>query len=132
MSDLDADKSAKSADTGTNSLNDAGTGKDLANFISVLHSQSGAHALAGRAGYSTAVYDPISAFLPGRLLKWIPNVAKYWFHKKHKFRDYATHGKGSGIFPIADRVKLSIAGDWGTGTDEARIVAEAMGKAEPD
>jgi hypothetical protein len=78
------------------------------------------------AGYSTATYDPIAAFLPGRLFKWIPQVAKYWFHKKHAFRDYTTHGKGTGIYPIDDRVKISIAGDWGTGTDEARIVAAAM------
>jgi hypothetical protein len=29
-------------------------------------------------------------------------------------------------------VKISIAGDWGTGTDEARIVAAAMEKSDPD
>jgi len=91
-----------------------------------------AHFHAAGAGYSTAAYDPISAFLPSRLLKWIPQVAKYWFHKKHAFRDYTTHGKGTGIYPIDDRVKISMAGDWGTGTDEARIVAAAMKKSEAD
>ena len=34
--------------------------------------------------------------------------------------------------PIDDRVKISIAGDWGTGTDEARIVAAAMENSDPD
>ena len=29
-------------------------------------------------------------------------------------------------------MKISIAGDWGTGTDEARIVAAAMEKSEAD
>jgi len=47
-------------------------------------------------------------------------------------RDYTTHGKGTGIFPIDERVKISIAGDWGTGTDEARIVGTAMEKSDPD
>jgi hypothetical protein len=51
---------------------------------------------------------------------------------KHAFRDYTTHGRGTGIYLIDDRLKISIAGDWGTGTDEARIVAAAMEKSEAD
>jgi hypothetical protein len=34
-------------------------------------------------------------------------------HKKHAFRDYTTHGKGTGNYLIDVRVKISIAGDWG-------------------
>ena len=109
------------------------SGKDLGNFTGFAHSRNDtAHIRAAGAGYSSATYDPISAFLPNRLLKWIPQVAKYWFHKKHAFRDYTTHGKGTGIYPIDDRVKISVAGDWGTGTDEARIVAATMEKSDPD
>jgi hypothetical protein len=107
-------------------------GKDLRNFTGFAHSRAAAHFHAALGGYSSTTYDPIAAFLPGRLSKWIPQVAKYWFHKKHAFRDYTTGGKGSGIYPIEDRVKISIAGDWGTGTDEARIVAAAMEGAHPD
>ena len=59
-------------------------------------------------------------------------MARYWFHKKHPFRDYTTRGKGTGIYPIGDRAKISIAGDWGTGTDEARIVATGMQRGDPD
>src|ERR1017187_6018830 len=107
------------------------TGKDLGNFTGFAHSRITAHFHAARTGYSTTTYDPIAAFLPSRLFTWIPQVAKYWFHKKHAFRDYTTHGKGTGIYPIDDRVKISIAGDWGTGTDEARIVAAAMETSDP-
>ncbi|MFZ0038074.1 MAG: metallophosphoesterase [Candidatus Acidiferrales bacterium] len=110
----------------------AGPGKDLGNFTSYAHSRLAAHFQATRTGYSTTTYDPIAAFLPGRLLKWIPQVAKYWFHKKHSFRDYTAQGKGTGIYEIEDRVKIGIAGDWGTGTDEAKTVAAAMEKADPD
>jgi len=130
-------KSKKNAEPRSRDSAAAGSGKDLGNYTGYAHSVTAAHFHAGRSGYSTATYDPIGAFLPGRLLKWIPQVAKYWFHKKHAFRDYtshvnAKHGKGSGIYEIDDRVKISIAGDWGTGTDEARIVATGMEKSDSD
>jgi hypothetical protein len=111
---------------------DAAHGKDLGNFTGLGHSQLASHLRAASGGYSTGTYDPIGAFLPGRLLQWIPQVARYWFHKKHPFRDYTTHGKGTGVYPIADRVTIGIAGDWGTGTDEARMVATGMQRAGPD
>jgi hypothetical protein len=122
-------RSKKSADRGT--PDETGSGKDLGNFTGFANSRISAHFHAARTGYSTTTYDPIAAFLPSRLFSWIPQVAKYWFHKKHAFRDYTTHGKGTGIYPIDDRVKISIAGDWGTGTDEARIVAAAMETSDP-
>ena len=119
-------KSKNSADRRRRTPEKTGPGKDLGNFKGFTLSRISAHFHAAGTGYSTATYDPISAFLPSRLFEWIPQVAKYWFHKKHAFRDYTTHGKGTGIYLIDDRVKISIAGDWGTGTDEARIVAAAM------
>src|SRR5450631_4876016 len=125
-------RSKKSAEHRRGTADETGSGKDLGNFTGFANSRITAHFHAARSGYSTATYDPISAFLPNRLLKWIPQVAKYWFHKKHAFRDYTTHGKGTGIYPIDDRVKIGIAGDWGTGTDEARIVAASMEQSEPD
>src|ERR1035437_1348038 len=90
---------------------ETGSGKDLGNFQGFAHSRITAHFQDTRATYSTTTYDPIAAFLPSRLFEWIPQVARYWFHKKHAFRDYTTHGKGTGIFPIDERVKISIAGD---------------------
>jgi predicted phosphodiesterase len=125
-------KSKKSAERRRRAPDETGSGKDLGNFKGFAHSRITAHFQAARAAYSTTTYDPIAAFLPSRLFEWIPRVAKYWFHKKHAFRDYTTHGKGTGIFPIDERVKISIAGDWGTGTDEARIVGTAMEKSDPD
>jgi hypothetical protein len=97
-----------------------------------MHSKFPAHLQAARGSYSTVTYDHLAAFLPGRLFKWVPQLVKYWSHKKHTFRDYTTPGKGTGIYPIDDRVKFSIAGDWGTGTDEAKKVAAQMKKSEAD
>jgi hypothetical protein len=127
-----AAKSTKSGGHRRGTPGERGSGKDLGNFTGFAHSRASAHFHAARAGYSTETYDPISAFLPGRFFAWTWNVAKYWFHKKHPFRDYTAHGKGTGIYPIDDRVKISLAGDWGTGTDEARIVAASMDRSDPD
>jgi hypothetical protein len=125
-------KSNNTAQAQSNEAADQPAGKDLGNFTSFLHGQTAANFHAAGSGYSTTTYDPISSFLPSNLIKWIPKVAKYWFHKKHAFRDYTAPERGTGIYALDDRVKISIAGDWGTGTDEARQVGAAIEKAESD
>jgi hypothetical protein len=106
--------------------------KDLKNFDGMLHTGLAAHFRAGASLYSKTTYNPLNAFLPGHLAAWIPHVVRYWFHKRHPFRDYTTPGKGTGVFAMGDRVTLSVAGDWGTGTDEAQKVAECIEKFAPD
>src|ERR1035438_6349380 len=98
-------KSRTSAERQRGKPDGTGSGKDLGNFTGFAHSKISAHFHAALSRYSTATYDPIAAFLPSRLFVWIPQVAKYWFRKKHAFRDYTTLGKGTGIYPIDDRVK---------------------------
>jgi hypothetical protein len=106
--------------------------KDLGNFDGMAHTALAAHFRAGGSRYSETTYSPLNAFRADHLAAWIPHVMRYWFHKKHPFRDYTTPGKGNGIFPIADRATLSVAGDWGTGTDEAQSVADCVRKFAPD
>ena len=106
--------------------------KDLGNFHGLFPGGFASHLRAGGSRYSKSAYNPLNILLPGHLAAWIPNVAKYWFHKKHKFRDYTTHGKGRGIYTLDNRVTVSLAGDWGTGTDEAQDVAECIHKFGPD
>lgn len=106
--------------------------KDLGNFTGPFHSGLGAHFQAGASDYSSEKYDPLNAFLPGRLSRWIPHVVRYWFHKKYPFRDYSSPGRGNGVYPIENRATLSILGDWGTGTDEAHEVADQVRKFQPD
>ena len=106
--------------------------KDLGNFHGMFHTGLGSHFRAGGSRYSKTTYSPLNAFRPGHLAAWIPHVMRYWFHKKHAIRDYATPGKGGGIFRIGDRATLSIVGDWGTGTDESQMVADCVGRFAPD
>jgi hypothetical protein len=106
--------------------------KDLGNFLGPFHSGLAAHFRAGGSNYSTDKYDPLYAFMPGRLLKWIPHVMRYWFHKKHPYRDYSDGAHGNGIYKIENKTSLSVLGDWGTGTDEAHEVAAQVLAAHPD
>ena len=84
-------KSKKSAERRRGTPDEANSGKDLGNFTGFANSRITAHFHSALAGYSTANYDPIAAFLPNRLFEWIPQMAEYWFHKRHAFRDYTTH-----------------------------------------
>lgn len=109
-----------------------GSRKDLGNFAGAFHSGLASHFRAGGSNYSETTYSPLKAFLPEYLFVWIFRVAKFWFQKKHKFRDYTTSGKGNGIYEIADRTSISLIGDWGTGTDEAQMVANRVTACAPD
>jgi Calcineurin-like phosphoesterase len=106
--------------------------KDLRNFHRMFHSGFASHFRAGASSYSEEVYSPLRGLLPGRLAKWIPHVVRYWFRRKHAFRDYTAPGKGNGIFSVEDRFTLSLLGDWGTGTDEAQEVADCTNEFGPD
>jgi Calcineurin-like phosphoesterase len=106
--------------------------KDLGNFSGAFHSALASHFRAGGSDYSQTTYDPLKAFLPDHLFTWISRVAKFWFRRKHPFRDYTADEKGTGVYEMADRTTLSLVGDWGTGTDEAQMVANRVADFRPD
>src|ERR1700722_19420301 len=106
--------------------------KDLGNFDGMLHTGFASHFRAGGSRYSETRYNPLNAFLPSHLAAWIPHVARYWFHKKHPFRDYSSAGGGTGLFAMEDAASVSLVGDWGTGTDEAQMVADCVRKFGAD
>lgn len=60
---------------------------------------------------------------------WFSHVAKFVFGRKHKFETYSP---GGGVFHASNRFKVSMAGDWGTGTDEAQTVICRMAEGKPD
>jgi len=61
--------------------------------------------------------------------KWAGHVLRYITSPKHEFLTYKTD---SGIYPLEDKVLLAVAGDWGTGTDEAQHVTTEMKNVHPD
>jgi len=81
-------------------------------------------------------YPPDSMFSPSALGGWIRNYLAYVFHKKHDFPPFSASPKQA-LYDLVDEnngtqnVKVSIAGDWGTGTNEAECVANCMVKFKP-
>jgi hypothetical protein len=81
-------------------------------------------------------YPPESMFSPSALWGWVRNYLAYVFRKKHFFPPFTASPK-SAMYSLLDEnetaqnVRISIAGDWGTGTVEAESVAECMGKFKP-
>ena len=74
-------------------------------------------------------------FSPSPLWEWIRNYLSYLFKKKHMFPPY-TASPQNVLYDLLDEngtenVRLSVAGDWGTGTNEAAAVARQMTNFKP-
>ena len=72
---------------------------------------------------------------PAALWEWGRNYLAYVFKKKHAFPP-RTASPQSAIYDLldengAENVRLSVAGDWGTGTNEAESVAIQIKKFDP-
>ena len=89
--------------------------------------------LAGAVGFSpdAGMFARLAAFTssPSNWGKWAGHVMRYIGNPRHEFQTYT---KGTGIYELGEQAKLSIAGDWGTGTDEAQNVITKMVSHEPD
>jgi len=81
-------------------------------------------------------YPPESMFSPSALWGWIRNYLAYVFHSKHDFPPFTASPKQAmydllGENNGAQNVRVSIAGDWGTGTSEAESVANCLKQFSP-
>ena len=76
-------------------------------------------------------YPPESMFSPSALGRWIRNYLAYVFRKKHDFHS-CTVSPTLAMYDLLDendsanKVRVSLAGDWGTGTSEAESVADRI------
>ncbi len=81
-------------------------------------------------------FPKLSAFFTDNLWPWIRDYLKGVF--RQKFKPYPVYPKDdTGVYSLraadaGDAVKLSIVGDWGTGTAEAYDVCQQMRAFEPD
>jgi hypothetical protein len=89
--------------------------------------------LAGAVGYApdAGTLARLAAFTsrPANWAAWAGHVMRYIGNSRHEFQTYK---QGSGIYELEEQAKLSIAGDWGTGTDEAQHVISKMVAHNPD
>src|SRR5713226_12157 len=73
----------------------------------------------------TSNFPKLKAFLPQNLWPWLWNYLKNAFTPRFPFQIYG-NGK-TGVYLIAptagsNTIKIAIAGDWGTGTQEAQTI----------
>jgi hypothetical protein len=74
-------------------------------------------------------------YLPTAVWAWMKATARYVLTPKHPFPGPDCAPRNS-HYPVPNSLNVSIAGDWGTGTEEAHAVATEMmkwdGGGEPD
>ena len=96
-------------------------------FISYQKKRAQPHRPRSRAeAAQRQVYPALSAFAPHRFWRW---VSEYWqsrIGRRHPFQTYGGEDGDNGLYPLRGdtrEIRIALAGDWGTGTDEAVEVA---------
>jgi hypothetical protein len=89
-----------------------------------------AHLYRAAEAASAPNHPPESMFAPLSLWEWLRGYLAYTSQKKHAFPPY-TASPQEAMYDLRDEngqedVRVSVAGDWGTGTDEAEAVAKQM------
>ena len=75
----------------------------------------------------TGRYNPIAIFEEKRGWDWIKSyLSDYLFRRAHPFLSARSAPNQSSVYTVPDNLRLGLAGDWGTGTDEAELVAQQM------
>ncbi len=86
-----------------------------------------------RANTLASQYPALAAFASTRSLRWVVEYLQYRFGRRHPFQVYPA-GE-TGVYPLrgdgGGEVRVALAGDWGTGTDEAAEVAARMREFTP-
>ena len=82
-----------------------------------------------------ANFPPASVFSASALWAWLRAYIAYVFRKRHDFPGH-TLSPHSAVYDLrdehgSDTVRIALAGDWGTGTDEAECVARQMKAFKP-
>ena len=79
-------------------------------------------------------YPALKLYNPKAWSNWLKFYVKNRLGPRHPFNYYRSADRG--VYPLVGMtdgvVRLALAGDWGTGTDEARHIAELMAGETPD
>jgi len=70
---------------------------------------------------------PLAIFETRQIWNWIKNYLQH-LGPRHDFLPAGAAPNGTSVYTVPNNLRLSVAGDWGTGTDEAYFVAEQMMK----
>lgn len=76
----------------------------------------------------------LAAFTPSSLWKWITEYFGNRIGRKHPFKDYSAVNSDKGVYTLQGdngEIRIALAGDWGTGTDEADHIAKLITAFQP-
>jgi hypothetical protein len=85
------------------------------------------------ADLAPARYPILAAFSPKQLCKWIWEYLSHRIGPRHPFQVYVVSDHDHGIYKLEsdNEIRIALAGDWATGTDEAHLVGELIKKFDP-
>jgi hypothetical protein len=85
------------------------------------------------ADLAPARYPILAAFTPKQLCKWIWEYFSHRIGPRHPFQAYVASDHDQGIYKLEsdNEIRIALAGDWATGTDEAHCVGELIKKFDP-
>ena len=79
-------------------------------------------------------YAQLAAFMPQLIWRWLGEYIRFRIGPKHPFLSYGKDSADNGVYrlqPTDGPIRIGLAGDWGTGTDEAALVAEQIKTFDP-
>jgi hypothetical protein len=85
------------------------------------------------AALAPSRYPLLAAFLPNRIIEWGWQYLSHRIGPRHPFLSYEPSDVDDGVYKLTggEEVRIALAGDWGTGTDEAEHVAQLIHKFAP-
>ena len=84
------------------------------------------------------VFQKLRTFAAADWRRWIADYVRHRIGRRHPFPAYAAEDRDRGVYPLRgdagsdeEPVRIALAGDWGTGTDEAFRIAEIIKSRDP-
>src|SRR5689334_11491578 len=108
---------------------DLGTLNGLSRKVSLSFAQKSAdpkQPIAAGEKPPQPIFHKLKGFLPQNVIQWLGGYLRHRFGRRHAFPTYDNPAVDNGIYRIENTATIGLAGDWGTGTDEAAAVAEQM------
>ena len=104
-------------------------------FLAYGQKHAQPHTLRPRTKAARPSQHPnLAAFAPNRLWRWLTEYWRFRIGRRHPFQTYEGSHRDNGVYRLRgghDGTRIALAGDWGTGTDEAFHVASHMRAFRP-
>src|SRR5258708_3853469 len=73
-------------------------------------------------------FPEIGVFSPSHAWNFIVEYLSHRIGRRHPFQTYATGQPSSGLYSVPDEteIRIALAGDWATGTDEAAAIGNLI------